>query len=278
MRVTLAHSPDADDAFMAYGLSCGAVRDSAPDPLEIVRVEADIESLNRRADAGDLDLTAISFAAWPRFAASYDLFPVGSSFGLGYGPKLVAREPIASPNLEGRTIAIPGERTTAALVLRLLVPGCRTLVVPFEDVPHAVLRGEADAGVVIHEGQLTYGRAGLVIVEDLGAWWKRETGMPLPLGANAVRRGLDAGVVARLAALLRASIRHALDHREAAVAASLKHERGLDQAEGSRYVALYVNELTLDPGDDGRAAVTELYRRGADAGLLPRVVPRWAPA
>ena len=270
----IAYSPDADDAFMFYGVACGAVDLRG---LEIEHSEADIESLNERADRGDLDLTAISFAAWPRFAERYDLFPVGSSFGLGYGPKLVAREPMRLPDLHGRLVAIPGERTTAALLLALAVPGARTLVLPFERIPAAVAAGEADAGVVIHEGQLTYAREGLHLVEDFGAWWHRETGgLPLPLGANAVRRGLDRDVVATLEVVLRESIAHALAHREEAIRHSLKHGRGLSWEEGLRYVAMYVNELSLDPRPEGRAAVVDLYARAARAGRLPLIEPRWA--
>ena len=274
MRVRIAYSPDADDAFMFYGVACGAVDLRG---LVIEHAEADIETLNERADRAELDLTAISFAAWPRFADRYDLFPVGSSFGLGHGPKVVAREPLRLHELAGRLVAIPGERTTAALLLALAVPAAATVVMPFERIPAAVAAGEADAGVVIHEGQLTYAREGLSLVEDFGEWWRRETGgLPLPLGANAVRRGLDPDVVATLAEVLRESIRHSLDHREEAIRHSLKHGRGLSWEEGLAYVAMYVNELSIDPGPEGRAAVVDLYARGVRAGRLPAVEPRWA--
>jgi 1,4-dihydroxy-6-naphthoate synthase len=258
---------------MFYGISSGAVRDES---LEIVHEAADIEALNIRAEAGDLDVTAISFGAWPHFASSYDLLTVGSSFGLGYGPKLVSRRLLPPEELRTCTVAIPGERTTAALVLRMLVPGCVTRVVPFDRIPAAVASGDVGAGVVIHERQLTHERDGLVVVEDLGAWWQRLTGLPLPLGGNAVRRGLGSDATRRVTALLRASIEHALLHRDAALAAALRHEPGLDADEGNRYVAMYVNALTLDPGDVGRRAVAELYRRGAEMGLLSRIEPRWA--
>jgi len=274
MRLRIAHSPDADDAFMFYGISCGAVD---PGPLEIVALEQDIESLNRRAGAGDLDVTAISFAAWPRFAEGYDLLDVGSSFGLGYGPRIVAREATTLAALTGKRVAVPGEQTTAALLLTLAAPAAQREVVAFHEIPQAVASGSVDAGVVIHEGQLTYEAAGLRLVEDLGAWWARETGgLPLPLGANAIRRGLPRDLVdgARLA--LRRSIDYALDHREEAVRHALKPDRGLDLAGGSRYVAMYVNALSLDPGPEGRAAVVELYVRAARAGVMPLVEPRWA--
>lgn len=275
MRVRVAFSPDADDAFMFFGITCGAVDLRG---LTIEHAEADIETLNERAERGELDLTAISFAAWPRFAESYDLFSVGSSYGLGFGPKLVAREPMRLSDLDGRRVAIPGERTTAALLLALAAPRALTEIVPFEEIPAAVASGAVDAGVVIHEGQLTYERAGLSLVQDFGAWWHRETGgLPLPLGANAVRRGLDPAVVRTLATVLRESIAHALAHREEAIRHSLKHGRGLTWEEGLRYVAMYVNELSLDPGPEGRAAVVDLYARAARAGRMPLMEPRWAP-
>lgn len=276
MRVRIAYSPDADDAFMFYGIAAGAVDLRG---LEIEHAEDDIESLNRRASgSAELDVTAISFAAWPHVADRWDLLTVGSSFGLGTGPKVVAREAATLADLAGETVAVPGERTTAALLLALAAPHARTVVVPFERIPEAVAGGEARAGVVIHEGQLTYARQGLRLVEDLGAWWHRESGgLPVPLGANAVSRALPREVVAELARVLRESIEHALAHREDAIRASLKHGRGLTWDEGLRYVATYVNELSLDPGPEGRASVVDLYARGARAGLLPTVEPRWSP-
>jgi 1,4-dihydroxy-6-naphthoate synthase len=273
MRLRIAHSPDADDAFMFYGISCGAVD---PGPLDLVADQADIETLNRRAAGGDLDVTAISFAAWPRFAEAYDLLDVGSSFGLGYGPKVVAREAMSLAALAGRRVAIPGEQTTAALLLSLAVPAAQRETVAFEEIPRAVASGRVDAGVIIHEGQLTYEAAGLRLVEDLGAWWARETGgLPLPLGANAIRRGLPRDVVDAARRALRQSIEYALAHREEAVRHSLKPDRGLDLQGGSRYVAMYVNDLSLDPGPEGRAAVVELYARAARAGLMDLIEPRW---
>ena len=259
---------------MFYGVACGAASDEG---VEIVNEQADIESLNLRAERGDLDVTAISFGAWPHFAAHYDLLTVGSSFGLGYGPKVVAREPLTVSDLQSRVIAIPGERTTAALALRLMLPGCATRCIAFDRIPDAIASGEVEAGVVIHESQLTYAREGLRLVVDLGEWWMGETGLPLPLGGNAVRRSLDSELTRRLASVLRRSIEHALAHRPDALAHALRYGRGLDTEEGGRYVALYVNELTLDPGPTGREAVDELYRRGAKAGLIPAVQARWAP-
>lgn len=259
---------------MMHGLATGAVD---PRGLLFELVEGDIETLNRRALSGELEVTAISFAAYPRFASLYDLLPVGSSFGLGYGPKLVARDPLAPEELATRVVAIPGDMTSAAVTLRLYAPRVATRVLPFERIPEAVARGEADAGVVIHESQLTYARHGLALVRDLGAWWAEDTGgLPLPLGGNAIRRGLPDDVVRDVKAVLRESIEHALAHRRAAVAQALKPERGLSDEEGDRYVGLYVNELTLEAGERGRAAAALFYARAAAAGLLPAVEPRWA--
>jgi 1,4-dihydroxy-6-naphthoate synthase len=277
VKVRIAHSPDADDAFMFFGIAAGAVDLRG---LELVHEAADIERLNERAARGDLEASAISFGAWPAIADRYDLMPVGASFGLGYGPRVVAREPLSVDDLRAgdRTVAIPGERTTAALLLRLMLPGVRTkAVTPFDRVPQAVLAGEADAGVVIHEGQLTHEAEGLRLVRDLGAWWHEESGgLPVPLGANAVRRDLDRDVVARLTAVLRDSIAHALAHREDALVHALANGRGLDLETGGRYVGMYVNELSIDAGPSGRAAVVDLYARGARAGLLPSIEPRWS--
>lgn len=272
--VRIAHSPDADDAFMLFGIARGRVDLRGLD----VRLETgDIETLNRRAVAGDVDVSAISFAAWPRIAERYSLLRVGSSFGLGHGPRIVAREPCGLDRLAGRRVAIPGELTTAALVLRLMLPGVATAVVPFDSIPDAVRAGEVDAGVVIHEGQLTHEAEGLSLVADLGAWWSEATGgLPLPLGANAVRRDLGRDLIEAVTGVFADSIRAAQEDREAALAHALAHGRGLDTDLGDRYVGMYVNELTLDPGPRGREAVEELYRSAATAGLLPAVAPRWA--
>ncbi len=278
MRLRLAFSPDADDAFMFYGISCGAV---STEGLVIEHAEEDIETLNARADGGDLDVTAISFAAWPRLAERYDLLSVGSSFGLRTGPRVVAREPLALADLAGRTVAIPGERTTAALLLALAAPGAVARPMFFERIPEAVAAGEVEAGVVIHEGQLTWQRHALRLVADFGEWWHAEAGgLPLPLGANAIRRDLPAEVVATFARVLRRSIEHARSHREDAIRRALKHGRGLSWDEGLRYVDMYVNDLSLDPGPEGRAAVVDLYARAVRAGRLPEaasLAPRWAP-
>jgi 1,4-dihydroxy-6-naphthoate synthase len=272
--VRAACSPDADDAFMFYGFACGAVE---PEGFELQREMQDIESLNRRALAGDLEVTAISYAAWPRLAEHYDIGRVGSSFGIGYGPKLVAREAAAPEDLLDGEVAVPGELTSAALTLRMMLPGVKTRAMAFDIIPEAVLSGEVRSGVVIHESQLTYQAEGLVLVRDLGEWWSDETGgLPLPLGANAISRRLDAGTVDRFEEAFRRSIAHAREHRGPALEYALQFGRGLDQETGGEFVGLYVNELTLDPGEKGRQAVREFYTRAAAAGLLPGIEPRWA--
>ena len=258
---------------MFFGLRTGVVDSRG---LDFDVETADIETLNRRAADGELDVTAVSFAAWPGMRERYDLLPVGSSFGLGYGPKLVSRECARLEDLAGRVVAVPGELTSAALTLRLAVPGVATMAMPFDAIPHAVASGEHVAGVVIHEGQLTYERHGLHLVADLGAWWAEETGLPLPLGATVVRRELPREVVAAVRRVVSDSILHALAHRSAAVEHALELAQGTDAATADRFVALYVNPLTLEPGDAGRNAVAEIYRRAHRASLLPRCEPRWA--
>ena len=272
--ITLAHSPDPDDAFMFYALAVGAIPTG---PYHFEHELADIETLNRRALAGEVDLTAASFAAYPYLAKRYQLLACGASVGDGYGPLLVA--PLPSASLAGSTIAIPGERTTAVLALRLYAraeaPGLplATRVFPFDEIPAAVASGEADLGLLIHEGQLTYADEGLHAIVDLGAWWRETTGLPLPLGGNAVRRDLGPDVTADLAVLLKASIEHGLAHRAAALAHAAGYGRGLTDARTDRFVGMYVNEWTLDLGERGRHAVAELLARAAAAGLVPAVGP-----
>ncbi len=272
--IMLAHSPDPDDAFMFYALAVGAVPTG---PYHLVHELADIETCNRRALAGEVDLTAISFAAYPALAARYQLLSCGASVGDGYGPLLVGRT--HQVPLAGSVIAIPGELTTATLTLRLyaraVAPGVELAlrVVPFDEIPAAVSAGEADLGLVIHEGQLTYADEGLAAIVDLGAWWQAETGLPLPLGGNAVKRELGPGVIADLAALLRASIEHGLAHRGPALAHAARYGRGLNAERTDRFVGMYVNEWTRDLGARGRQAVGLLLERAQAAGLVPAVGP-----
>jgi len=269
MKVTIAHSPDSDDAFMFYGLARGGVPTGE---LEVRHVLADIETLNRQAQEGRHEVTAISFHAYPYAADKYALMPCGGSVGDGYGPLLVAREPLDPRRLAGRTVAVPGTLTSAYLALQLFAPGVATRVVPFDRILEEVRERRADVGLVIHEGQLTYGGEGLHQVIDLGAWWKDETGLPLPLGGNAVRRDLGPELMARLTRLVRETVRHSLAHRPQALEYAMSFARGMDPAVADRFVGMWVNEMTLDLGERGRRAVQEFLDRGHAAGLLPRRV------
>lgn len=269
MKISLAHSPDSDDAFMFYGLAKGKV-DSGD--LEVEHVLQDIESLNRAAEAGRHEVTAISFHAYPYVADRYALMPCGGSIGDGYGPLLVAREPLDPAEARGRRIAVPGERTTAFLALKLFAPGAATYVVPFDTILDEVEQGRADLGLVIHEGQLTFRGQGLHKVVDLGAWWKGETGLPLPLGGNAVRRDLGPDLMKRLTRLVRDTVSYSLAHRPEALEYALGFARGMDPKIADRFVGMWVNEMTLDCGPRGREAVQTLLDRGHAAGIIPRAV------
>jgi 1,4-dihydroxy-6-naphthoate synthase len=267
--IRVAHSPDADDAFMFYGLSSGAV----PTPgYAFEHVLADIETLNRAALAGTYEVTACSIHAYPYIADRYALLNAGASMGEGYGPVLVAREPLAGSALERARVAVPGTLTSAYLALKLWRPSLRTVSLPFDRILDSVAAGEVDAGVIIHEGQLTYGDLGLHAVVDLGVWWSGETGLPLPLGGNAIRRDLGQATLEEVAALVRESIRYGLEHRDPALDHATRFGRGLSPEQADRFVGMYVNPRTLDYGPDGREAVQLFLDRGAEAGLLPRRV------
>ena len=274
--VRIAHSPDSDDAFMFYALTQGVLETGG---IEIEHVLADIETLNQAAFTGTYEVTALSFHAYAHLHDRYQLMPSGASFGDGYGPVVVARRELSREELAGVEVAIPGRLTTAALVLRLWQPEARTRILPFDRILEAVAAGEVEAGVVIHEGQLTYGDSGLHGVVDLGAWWRDETGGPLPLGGNGIRRDLPEELKARLCQLLTESIEHGLAHRVEALDFALRYARGIehDRARADRFVGMYVNEWTRDYGAAGRRAVQELLDRGRAAGLLPaRVVAEFA--
>ena len=267
--IRIAHSPDSDDAFMFYALTHGRLDTSG---LEVSHQLADIETLNQAALAGTYEITAFSFHAYSRLHDRYLLMPSGASFGDGYGPVVVCPEPLSREELAGRRVAIPGELTTANLVLRLWQPGAHTFVVPFDRILDAVKGGEADAGVVIHEGQLFFGDLGLHAAVDLGAWWKEETRGPLPLGGNGIRRDLDPALRARLCRLLRESIDYALGHRGEALEYARRYARDLedDPVRSDRFVGMYVNDWTRAYGEDGRRAVQRLLDRGHEAEILPR--------
>jgi 1,4-dihydroxy-6-naphthoate synthase len=268
-KLTLAHSPDADDAFMFYGLATGRV---VSGDLRFDHQLSDIETLNRRAMESTYDVTAISFHAYAHLYRRYALLRAGSSFGEGYGPLLVAREGMSAEELAGKQVAVPGMLTSAYLLLKLFAPQTQTVPVPFDQIPDAILNRKADAGVLIHEGQLTYGDIGLRAVVDLGRWWQQETGLPVPLGGLAVRRELDAELVQRIAEAVKASIRYALEHRTDALEYALQFGRGLTTALGDQFVGMYVNDLTLDCGENGRRAVQLLLDRAHQAGLVPERV------
>jgi 1,4-dihydroxy-6-naphthoate synthase len=269
MRISLAHSPDSDDAFMFYGLATGKVPSG---DYEIVHVLKDIESLNREAREGRHEVTAVSFHAYAYVADRYALMPCGGSIGDGYGPLLVAREPLPPERIEACRVAVPGTLTTAFLALKLFAPGARTYAAPFDGILDEVKDRRADVGLVIHEGQLTFGGHGLHKVLDLGAWWKDETGLPLPLGGNAVRRDLGRGRMEQLTRLVRESVRYSLEHREAALEHAMSFARGMDPRVADRFVGMWVNEMTLDCGERGRRAVQTLLDRGHAAGVIPERV------
>jgi 1,4-dihydroxy-6-naphthoate synthase len=271
MKITLGHSPDPDDAFMFYGIASGQITEEG---LEFEQVLEDIESLNRRALAETLDVTAVSIHAYAYLADRYALLPHGASFGDGYGPLVVSRRAMEARDLAGATIAVPGLLTSAFLAMRLFEPRFTPRVVAFDKIPQAVADGEADAGVLIHEGQLTFAASGLHKVVDLGAWWKQDTaGLPLPLGGNAVRRALGAEVIAKVSRVLRKSIAFGLDRRDEALEYAERFGRGLDRRLADRFVGMYVNDLTLDYGDRGREAVRLFLERGRASGVLT-VEPR----
>ena len=269
--IRLGHSPDPDDAFMFYALA----KDLIPTHgFEFEHVLRDIETLNRWAMEGRLEVTAISVHAYASVADKYRLLPHGASMGEQYGPMVVAREAIDPATLPSLKVAVPGLLTSAFLELQLAVGRiAEPLVVPFDEVLDVVERGDADAGLVIHEGQLTYESQGLVNILDLGTWWHELTGgLPLPLGANAVRRDIEGDEMVRLSHVLRDSIQYSLDNRDGALAYAAEYGRGLDDALNDQFVGMYVNDRTLDYGEDGREAVRELLRRGVEAGLIDHAV------
>jgi 1,4-dihydroxy-6-naphthoate synthase len=268
MKVRIAHSPDSDDAFMFYGLASGKVPSQG---YELEHVLSDIETLNRAAFDGKYEITAVSFHAYAHLTERYVLLPHGASMGDRYGPIVVARGDGPS-SLRGVKVAIPGELTTAFLTLRLFDPGVEYVVMPFDQIQDRVRDGEAAAGLLIHEGQLTYQDEGLKKVVDLGEWWADRTGgLPLPLGGNVIRRDLGPAAIATLSRLLHDSIAYGLDHRDEAVKYSMQFGRGLDQERTDRFVGMYVNDLTLDYGERGRAAVRRLLGDAEAAGLIPHV-------
>jgi len=264
-EITVAHSPDSDDAFMFYGLATNKVRRPG---LRFTHTLCDIETLNRKAMEAVYDVTAISFHAYPYVQDHYALLSCGGSVGDGYGPMVVAQRAYSVADIKRKRIAVPGTLTTAFLVLNLFAPGIETEVVPFDQILPQVLEGKFDAGLIIHEGQLTYDKSGLHRVVDLGKWWQKVTGLPLPLGGNAIRRSLGPEVMSQVASTLRESIQYALDHRDEALAYAMQFARDLDPQLADKFVGMYVNERTLDYGPDGREAVRRLLEMGHKAGII----------
>jgi 1,4-dihydroxy-6-naphthoate synthase len=267
--IRVAHSPDSDDAFMFYALSQEKVDTGN---LRFVHELSDIESLNRRALTGELEVSAVSIHAYAYISDRYALLASGSSMGDKYGPRLVSREAMGREDLKGKTVAVPGEWTTAYLALKLYEPEVEHVVVPFDEIMGHVARGEADVGLLIHEGQLTHESEGFHLIEDLGEWWYGETNLPLPLGGNVVRRDLGEETTREVARLIKASIQYALDHREEALAHALGYARELPPELADKFVSMYVNEWTVDYGAKGREAVRTLLSRGYEAGVIPHEV------
>jgi len=270
--IHVAHSPDSDDAFMFYALAEGKIDTG---DLRYVHELSDIESLNRRALTGELEVTAVSIHAYAYLHRSYALLNSGSSMGDRYGPRLVskaARPADPRSALRGLRIGVPGKLTTAYLTLKLYQPEFTEVVLPFDTIEDAVLRGEVDVGLLIHEGQLTFADRGLHLWTDLGEWWYEDTGLPLPLGGNVVRRDLGPAVIQQVARDLKASIVYALEHRAPALAHASRYNRGIGDERTDRFVGMYVNHWTVDYGDKGREAVRALLGRAWSAGLVPEKV------
>jgi 1,4-dihydroxy-6-naphthoate synthase len=266
-EISIAHSPDSDDAFMFYGLATNKVRVPG---VKFTHTLTDIETLNHRAiNEAFYDVTAISFHAYPYLQDNYTLMACGGSVGEGYGPMIVSSRKLPLPQLKKTRIAVPGTLTTAYLTLKLFAPEIETAVVPFDKIIPAVAAGEFEAGLIIHEGQLTYANDGLTKLLDLGHWWREQTGLPLPLGGNAIRRSLGAETLSSTTNALRDSIQHALDHREEALAYAMQFARDLDPTLANRFVGMYVNERTLNYGPDGREAIQTLLDMGFDRGIIP---------
>jgi len=266
-EISIAHSPDSDDAFMFYGLATNKVRVPG---YRFTHTLADIETLNRRArDEAFYDVTAISFHAYPHLQQSYTLMGCGGSVGEGYGPMIVSARMMAPEDLGRITVAVPGKLTTAYLALKIYNPAIETAIVPFDRIIPEILAGKYEAGLIIHEGQLTYSSSGLFKVIDLGVWWRETTGLVLPLGGNAIRRSLGPEVHAIVSKALRDSIQHGLDHREQALEYAMQFARDLDTARASQFVSMYVNERTLDYGPDGREAIRKLLAAGFERGIIP---------
>jgi 1,4-dihydroxy-6-naphthoate synthase len=267
--IHLAHSPDSDDAFMFYALADGQIDTEG---VSYVHELQDIETLNGRALRGELDVTAVSIHAYAYLSDRYALLPHGASMGDGYGPMLVATKPMTRAQIAGKRIAVPGMMTSAYLALRLFQPDFEAVVVPFDQIEKAVLGGSVDAGLLIHEGQLTYKDDGLHLVADMGAWWLEKTGLPLPLGGNVIRKDMPADLQKKVSRHLRESIAYGLDHRKSALDHAMRFARGLDRGKADTFVGMYVNDWTLDYGEKGRRAIRLFLDEGVKSGVITRPV------
>jgi len=267
--IHVAHSPDSDDAFMFYALASGKIDTEG---LTYVHQLQDIETLNQRAMRGELEVTAVSIHAYAYLADSYALLPHGASMGDRYGPRLVARSALSRADVRGKRIAVPGLMTSAYLALRLFEPGFEPVVTPFDQIEDAVADGSVDLGLLIHAGQLTFADSGLHLIQDLGEWWFGETGLPLPLGGNVVRKDLGDDLTRKISRHLRDSIAYGLEHRSAALDHSMQYARGLDRSKADAFVGMYVNDWTLDYGEAGRRAVRQFLQRGVEAGIIAKPV------
>jgi len=264
--INLAHSPDSDDAFMFYALAKGLVDTRG---LTFKHVLEDIETLNRKAIDGVYEVTAVSFHAYYKIKDRYRLMTAGASVGDGYGPIIVSKRALSRDELDDVTVAVPGELTTAFLVFRLFAPGARWKVMPFDKIQDAVAAGSIDAGLLIHEGQLTYHEQKLHRVQDLGEWWRMETGLPLPLGGNALRRDLDKETAQKCCDVLKDTVQYALDHRKEALDYALEFARGMDRKKADKFVGMYVNSYTLELGKRAEDAIALLFKLGKQAGVIP---------
>jgi 1,4-dihydroxy-6-naphthoate synthase len=267
--IHVAHSPDSDDAFMFYALAAGKIDTEG---LTYVHELQDIESLNQRAMRGELEVTAVSIHAYAYLSDRYALLPHGASMGDRYGPRLVARDPASQRDVKGKRIAIPGPLTSAYLALQLYEPDFVPVFTPFDAIEDAVVNGEVDMGLLIHEGQLTFAERGLHLVADMGEWWFQETGLPLPLGGNVVRKDLGVDLIRKISRHLRDSIAYGLQHRVGALDHAMQYARGLDRSKADTFVGMYVNDWTLDYGERGRKAVRLFLERGVEAGLVTKPV------
>ncbi len=267
--IHLAHSPDSDDAFMFYALADGMIDTQG---VSYVHELQDIETLNGRAMRGELDVTAVSIHAYAYLSETYALLPHGASMGDGYGPKLVSLKPMTRESVAGKRIAVPGLKTSAYLALRLYQPDFIPVVVPFDQIDAALNDGKADAGLLIHESQLTYEDEGFHLIADMGAWWLEKTGLPLPLGGNVIRKDMPRELQKKVSRHLRASIAYGLDHRQNALDHAMRYARGLDRGKADTFVGMYVNEWTLDYGERGRAAIRLFLDEGVKAGVITRPV------